>query len=66
MTQAEQLIRELRKGWRTWGDLEALRISNCPWRRLSADEKPERFLRKGERIVKQERSGILHLRVVTI
>ena len=50
MTHAEQLIRALRKGWHTTGDMEALRISACPWRRLSSDERPERFLRPGERI----------------
>ncbi len=53
MTQAQQLIAAIRlRGWKgmTMLELEQLKISSCPWRRLSSDERPERFLRKGERL----------------
>ena len=48
MTHAEQLIQALRKSRKamTYGDLEALRISSCPWKRLS--EAGHKYLRKGE------------------
>ena len=51
MTQAEQLIRAIRRKAMTYGDLEALRVSTCPWRRLS--ESGHRFLRPGEAIVRR-------------
>jgi len=48
VTHAEKLVQALRKGWHTTGDMEALRISQCPWKRLS--ESGHRFLRNGERL----------------
>lgn len=63
MTHTEQLLAALRKRWLTWGDMEALRISACPWRRLS--ESAHRYLRDGERIERRTRKdGLLELRVV--
>ena len=51
-TQAERLIAAIRTaGSRgmSWGEIEALRISTCPWVRLA--EAGHRFLHEGERIV---------------
>ena len=63
MTHAEQLIRALRKGWHTTGDMEALRVSQCPWKRLA--EAGHRFLRQGERIAcKTGADGLKRWKVV--
>ena len=63
MTHAEQLIRALRKGWHTTGDMEALRVSQCPWKRLG--ESGKRFLRPGERIAcKTGADGLKRWKVV--
>ena len=37
MSHAEQLIRAIRRSrtGMTYGDLEALRVSSCPWKRIS-------------------------------
>jgi hypothetical protein len=59
-TQAQHIVCELRRGWRTYGDLQALRLS---WKRIS--EAAHRFLAPGERIVRKEgKDGLLRLRVV--
>lgn len=52
MTQAQRLIIAIRskRNGMTMLELEKLGISSCPWRRLSSDERPERFLRPGERL----------------
>lgn len=53
MTQAQQLIAAIRaskKRGMTMLELEKLGISSCPWRRLSSDERPERWLKRGERL----------------
>jgi hypothetical protein len=57
VTHAEQLIQALRKSRKamTYGDLEALRISSCPWQRLK--EAGHRFLKDGEKLDKYERPG---------
>ncbi len=51
MTHAAQLIQAIRaarsKGL-TYLELELLRISSSPWKRLDPKEKPERHLRAGE------------------
>lgn len=61
MTQAHQLILAIRdagKRGMTWGELEALRISTCPWVRLA--ESGHRFLRKGERLISRPgRDGLV-------
>lgn len=63
MTHAAQLIQALRNGWHTTGDLEALRISQCPWKRLS--EAGHKYLQPGERIDRKTGDdGLLRLRVV--
>ena len=63
MTHAAQLVQALRKGWHTTGDLEALRISQCPWKRLS--EAGHKFLKPGEKIARKTGpDGLLRLRVV--
>ncbi len=54
MTHAAQLIQAIRAAGRrgmTDGDLEVLRISACPWKRLS--ESGHRYLRKGERLIRK-------------
>jgi hypothetical protein len=51
MTQAERLVSAIRRAGKkgaSWGELEALRISTCPWVRLK--ESGHRFLRSGERL----------------
>lgn len=48
MSQAAQLIEAIRRKPMTYLELEALRISTCPWRRLS--ESGHRHLKPGERI----------------
>lgn len=63
MTQAEQLIRAIRRKAMTYGDLEALRVSTCPWRRLS--ESGHLYLRPGEQIVRKVgRDGLVRIGVV--
>lgn len=62
-TQAQRIVCELRRGWRTWGDLQAQRLSQCPWKRLA--EAGHRFLAPGEVIQRKEgHDGLLRLRVV--
>ena len=51
MTQAEQLVRSLRRGWFTYAEMAALRVSACPWKRIS--ETGARYLRPGEVIAKK-------------
>lgn len=65
MTHAEQLIRVLRTGWKTWGDLEATRVSAHPWKRLG--ESGHKYLKPGEQIVRKVgRDGLLRLKVVRL
>ncbi len=60
MTQAEQLIRAIRRKAMTYGDLEALKVSTCPWKRLS--ETGHRYLRTGETIVRKVgRDGLVRI-----
>ena len=60
MTQAEQLVKAIRRKAMTYGDLEALRISTCPWKRL--DEAGHRFLEPGEAIVRKTgRDGLVRI-----
>jgi hypothetical protein len=51
MTQAAQLVAAIRRKPMTYLELEALRISTCPWRRLS--ESGHRHLKPGEQIVRK-------------
>jgi hypothetical protein len=63
VTHTEQLLQAMRRKWHTWGDLQALRVSTCPWRRLG--ENAHRYLKSGERIERRTRAdGLLELRVV--
>ena len=60
MTQAEQLVKAIRRKAMTYGDLEALRISTCPWKRL--EEAGHRFLRDGEQITRKVgRDGLVRI-----
>ena len=55
-TQAQRLIAAIRKAGRkglTYLELELLRVSSCPWGRLRSGERPERFLRPGEKLAKK-------------
>lgn len=62
MTQAEKIVRELRKGWRTWCELQHLWIQS-PWKRLA--ESGNKYLRPSERIDRKVGSdGLIRLRVV--
>jgi len=50
MTQAQRLISAIRRrrSGMTYGELEALKVSTCPWRRIS--ESGSQYLREGERL----------------
>lgn len=62
MTQAEQCVRELRAGWRTWCQLQRLWIQS-PQKRLA--EAAHKFLKPGEVIERKTGSdGLIRLRVV--
>jgi len=62
MTQAEQLVRELRKGWRTWCQLQHLWIQS-PQKRLA--EAGSRYMRAGEVIDRKTgQDGLIRLRIV--
>lgn len=68
MPQAKAIIdaiREAGKAGLTWGDIQARRISTCPWVRLMPESRPERFLRKGERIAVRIGSDGLMRRYIT-
>lgn len=55
MTQAERIISAIRAAGRrglTWGDIEALRISTCPWVRVA--ESGHRFLKRGEKLERKQ------------
>lgn len=66
VTHAEQLIQALRRSRKamTYGDLEALRISSCPWKRLS--EAGHNYLRTGEQLDKYARpkDGLMVFKLV--
>lgn len=63
MTQAERLVKALRRGWFTYTEMTALYISSCPWKRLS--ESGARYLRAGEVIAKKVGfDGLVRFRVV--
>lgn len=65
MTQAEQIVNALRASRRgmTYLEMEALKVSACPWKRLS--EAGHRYLRKGEQIVRRTgRDGLVRVCVV--
>ena len=65
MTQAEILVRAIRRKAMTYGDLEALRVSTCPWKRLQ--EAGHRFLKDGEQIVRKVGSdGLVRIGVVKL
>jgi hypothetical protein len=60
MTHAEQLIRAIRRKAMTYGELEDMKVSTCPWKRLS--ETGHRYLRKGEQIVRKTgRDGLVRI-----
>ena len=66
MTQGAQLIQAIRKAGRrgmTYVEMECLRISGCPWRRLT-ERAAESALRPGERLERGERDGLVVFRVV--
>ena len=62
MTQAETLVKAIRRKAMTYGDMEALRISTCPWKRLS--ESGHLYLRPGEQITRKVgRDGLVRIGV---
>mgnify|MGYP000849217902 FL=1 len=66
MSHAEQLIRAIRRSraGMTYGDLEALRVSSCPWKRL--EESAHRYLKPHEALQRKPRQsdGLVVFRVV--
>jgi hypothetical protein len=64
MTQGQTLLQAIRKRAMTYGDLLALGVSTCPWRRL---QEAERHLKPGERIVRKTNArGLVTLRAVKL
>lgn len=67
MTQAEALIHAIRRSriGMTYLELEMLRVSSCPWRRIS--ESGHRYLREGERLIKEaDKQGLVRFRIVRV
>lgn len=61
-TQAEVLYRHLRRRWMTYGDMLALQVSVCPWKRVSEGL---HHLRDGEKLAKKTtHRGLVAYRVV--
>jgi hypothetical protein len=60
-TQAERLFVHLRRKAMTYGEMEALGISTCPWKRL---EEGRYLLREGEKLVRGKRGDLVTWRVV--
>ena len=61
MTQAERIIVELRRGWRTWCGLQCFLWVGSPHKRLA--EAGHKYLKPGERIERKVENGLIHLRV---
>lgn len=66
MTQAQRIIQAIRaagsKGL-TWGEIQVMRLSTCPWVRVA--ESGHTFLRKGERLAsKPGKDGLLRHMIV--
>jgi hypothetical protein len=54
VTHQQELIAALRRnGPMTMMELERLGISSCPWRRLSDDENPQKWLKGRERLARK-------------
>lgn len=65
MTQAERIVTAIRRTRRgmTYLEMEALRVSTCPWKRLS--ESGHRYLRAGEQIVRKTGAdGLVRVQIV--
>lgn len=63
-TQAEQLFVHLRRKAMTYGDMEALRISTCPWKRVAESK---HLLKDGEQLVKGfNKQGLVTFKVVQV
>lgn len=62
-TQAERLFVHLRRRAHTYGEMEALGISTCPWRRILSSA---HLLRPGESLVKGSKDGLVTYRVVKV
>lgn len=68
MTQSAQLIQAIRRAGKrgmTYGELEALRISTCPWKRLQ--ESGRKWLRQGEQLLQGKgRDGLVRFTVIKL
>ncbi len=67
MSQGPQLIRAIRKAGRrgmSYGEVMWLRISTCPWKRIEEPAAQLELRRRGEKLVKGERDGLVVFRVV--
>ena len=65
MTQAQMIVNAIRRARRgmTYLEMEALKVSACPWKRLS--ESGHKFLKAGERIVRRTGSdGLVRVQIV--
>lgn len=60
MTQAARLVAAIRRKAMTYLELEDLKVSSCPWKRLS--ESGHRHLKPGERIERKlGRDGLIRI-----
>ncbi len=68
MTQSAKLIHAIRRsGARgmTYGDLQAMRVSSCPQKRLS--ESGDRYLHEGEQLTRfTGKDGLIRFRIVKV
>ena len=65
MSQAEILVCAIRRKAMTYGDLEALRVSTCPWKRLS--ESGYMHLKPGEVIVRKVgKDGLVRIGITNL
>lgn len=63
MTQAQRIVEAIRSKPLTYGELEALKVSTCPWRRLT--ESGYKHLKQGERIERKVgEDGLVRIGVV--
>ena len=65
MTQAQIIVNAIRRARRglTYLELEALKVSTCPWKRIS--ESGHRWLKAGEQIVRKTGAdGLVRVQIV--
>jgi hypothetical protein len=66
VSKTAQIFEVLRKRWATAGDLQSMKLSQCPWSRLN--ESAHVHLKPGEAIVKRtvRSDGLQEQRIVRV